>query len=356
MSPAAATIQTQGLVDQDRLKAAVVLLREAGPRGLTRAQLGKGLGNTSLRTVDRALKLLEEQGAQLGRSREGRPAVLVFTLKKGPAWDEHVTPQARLALRLATLTLAHSGTTLWQEQMEAIEGIVSGHMSSRDKRLFETLQRSVKIQGGVEDPIEPQDVIEPILKALDGPKELELDYQSAGAAQSSVRVVVPYALTHDLYSGGAFLLVWDPARKHPLHLRLSRINRAKALARPGIIPDPGLLARAAQYQIGGWMSDQEPFEVQLRIKGKHWVQAFKEAPPALPEFEADPDADGEAMEVRFKGNHELGALRWILQFGAAVVVRAPQWLREKVAEQFEAGLAANRQTGPAAASIRITPT
>ena len=60
-----ATIQTQGLVDQERLKSAVALLREAGETGLTRIQLSRGLGDTSLRTVDRAIILLERQGARL---------------------------------------------------------------------------------------------------------------------------------------------------------------------------------------------------------------------------------------------------------------------------------------------------
>jgi predicted DNA-binding transcriptional regulator YafY len=337
------TIQTQGLVDQERLKTAVVLLREAGETGLTRVQLSRGLGAASLRTVDRALALLEDQGARLERRREGRPPVLVFTLKRGPSWDEHITHQARLALRLAALSLAQSGTLMWQDKLEAIEALAAGHMSAKDRRLFDTLQKAVQVHGGVDDPIESQDVIEPILQALEGPREMEIDYQSAGAREASLLTVVPYALTHDLYSGGAFLLVWDPRRRKPLHLRLSRINRAKALARPGVIPCPDVLARAAKYQIGGWMSDDAPFTIKARITGAHWVQAFKEAPPALPAFQARPEKGGGTMVVAFMANHEFGAMRWLLQFGGAITVLEPAWLKDKVIQQLEAALAGNRK-------------
>jgi len=346
MSAGRTTIQTQGLVDRERLKQAVALLREAGAGGLTRIKLGKGLGGTSLRTVDRAITLLEAQGARIERTREGRPPVLVFTLKKGPSWDEHVTPHARLALRLAAVSLAQSGTLMWQDQMEAIEALAAEHMSAKDRRLFDALQKAVRVQGGVSDPIETPEVIEPLLQALEGPKELEVEYQSAGAKEATVRTVVPYALTHDLYSGGAFLLVWDPARRRPIQLRLSRISWAKATARPGIIPRPEVMERAAQYQIGGWMSDGPLFEVQARIQGAHWVQAFKEAPPALPEFGSRPEKGNASTVVSFQANHEAGALRWLLQFGGAVTVLEPQWLRGKLIEHLETGLARNKAVRP----------
>ena len=337
-----ATIQTQGLVDQERLKTAVTLLREAGEGGLTRVQLSRGLGDSSLRTVDRAITLLEDQGARLGRRREGQPAVLVFTLRKGPTWDEHITPQARLALRLAGLSLAQSGTLMWQDKLDTLEALAVGHMSAKDRRLFDTLQKAVKVQGGVEDPIEPQDIFEPILQALEGPKEMEIDYLSPGSATPRLHIAVPYALTHDLYSGGAFLLVWEPKRSKPLQLRLSRITRAKALARPGIIPNPEVMAQAAKYQIGGWMSPEPPFEIKARITGAHWVQAFKEAAPALPDFASHPEKGGGAARVTFNANHEFGATRWLLQFGGAIEVLEPLWLREKIVSHLEAALKLNR--------------
>jgi len=338
----AAEIRTDGLVDAERLRKALALLREAGPKGLTKLQLAKKLGAVSTRTVDRALGLLEEQGAKIERTREGRPPVLHFRLTKGPGWDEHVSGDARMALRLAALTLAQSGTLLWQDKLEMLESLASAHMSTKDRALFEALSKAVRVQGGVEDPIEVPDVLEPILRALQEERELEVDYQAAGARSATPHRVLPYALTHDLYSGGAFLLVWDPKRQKPIHLRLNRIGRAK-VGPKGVVPDSALMERTARFQIGGWTSEDTPFEVVLRIEGAHWVQAFKEAPPALPDFSGRIARDAQSMEARFKATHPYGASRWILQLGDAAEVLEPAWLRKEIADRLEMALKAYKR-------------
>ena len=338
----AAEIRTDGLVDAERLRKTLALLRDAGPKGLTKLQLAKKLGAVSTRTVDRALGLLEEQGAKLERSREGRPAVLHFRLNKGPGWDEHVSSDARMALRLATMTLAQSGTLLWQDKLEMLEGLASAHMSTKDRMLFEALAKAVRVQGGVEDPIEGPEVLEPILRALQEERELEVDYLAAGAKASTPHRVRPYALTHDLYSGGAFLLVWDSKRQKPIHLRLNRIGRVK-VGPKAVVPNPELMERAARFQIGGWTSEETPFEVVLRIEGAHWVQALKEVPPALPDFSSRIAKDGQSTEARFKATHSHGASRWILQLGEAAEVLEPAWLRKEIAERLEKALRAYKR-------------
>ena len=336
MSPRTApAIRTEGLVDKDHLRDALVIMREALPRGITRKELATRLGRdgVSLRTVDRLVGLLEAQGAKLDRERSGQPPLLHFLLRKGPTWDEHVSTEARMALRLASLTLAQSGTMLWQDKLEVLEELASQRMSSRDRRLFDRLKQAIRVQGGVDDPIETPDILEPVLRALEGRRILEVEYQAAAARQPGPLKVVPYALTHDLFSGGAFLLAWDPAREMPLHLRLNRISSASVGSRIGSCPE-AVMARAAQFQIGGWTSAQPPFRVEAIIRGTHWVQAIKEAPPALPEFQADPVEDGAAVRVAFKASHDLGALRWLMQFGAAAEVLSPERFRTELRDQF----------------------
>jgi len=330
-------IQTGGLVDRERLRAAVSLLREAGPTGLTKHQFARKLGGVSLRTVDRAIQLLEEQGAKIERLRAGRPSVIHFQLKKGPSWDENISTDARLALRLASLMLAQGGAQLWQEKIETIERLASERMSSRDHRVFQQLQSAVQVQGGVQDPVESPEVLEPILKALEAGKAMRLEYRSAGSAKPKLHEVVPAALTHDLYSGGTFLLVWEPTKRKALNLRLSRILHAKPL-KVAALPDAEAIERASLYQIGGWLSSDEPFEVQVRIEGTNWVQSLKEAPPALPFFDFNPAKDGKSGLATFKANHPSGPGRWILQFGEAAEVLAPEWLRKEIGARLEKAL------------------
>lgn len=331
----AVTIRTEGLVDKERLRATLQLIRNAGERGITKTQLSKKLGDVSSRTVDRAIMLLEAQGARIDKPRRGAPAVIHFTLAKGPTWDEHVSADTRLALRLAALSLSQGGTALWQDKLEALERLASERMSNKDREVFQQLSSAVKIQGGVDDPIESQDALEPILKALQGPKGLEVDYQAPGARKPARHEVVPYALTHDLFSGGTFLLAWEPSKKRAIHLRLSRIAKAKPL-RAASIPDPSLLERAATYQIGGWTTTEEPFVVKVRVDGEPWVLALKEAPPVLPDFSCTPAKDGASATVSFKANHANGALRWVLQFGEAAEVLEPKALRQEMKQRLQA--------------------
>ena len=335
-------IATQGLVAENRLRDAVRILREAGPKGVTRKQFMAKLGDVSPRTVERTLRVLEEQGATITRERIGSPPLVCFVLTQGPDWDEHVTPESRLALHLANLALSQSGSLLWKDKLKAIEDLVSGQMSAQDHKLFKALVGAVRLQG-MDDPIETPEVLEPILKALGGSTWLELEYSSVRNREAQTIKVMPYALTLDIFSGGTFLLAWDHERKTPIHLRISRIDKATNLPRIAAHPHPELMEQAANFQIGGWTSAAKPFTVEVRIRGSHWVRALAEAPPALPNFETFPESDGKSIKVRFKANDHHGACRWILQFGEDAEALAPPEIREEVTRQFKNGLALYRQ-------------
>jgi len=112
---------------------------------------------------------------------------------------------------------------------------------------------------------------------------------------------------------------------------LNRVTRVKVLNRSGVIPQPEGLEHAARCQIGGWTSDQESFEVQVRIHGAHRVQVLKEAPPALPVFDGRREDDGQSMIVTFRAYHEFGPARWTLPFGPGAEALGPESLRKHVA-------------------------
>lgn len=330
-------LRTEGLVERERLRRTLHLIHEAGPAGITRKALAKALGDVSDRTVDRALGLLEDQGARFTRERRGQPAVLHFSLEKGPDWDDHISTQARLALRLASLSLSQAATSFMDDRLEVIESLVNEHMSSRDRRLFETLQQSVQVHGGVEDPLEAGDVLEPILQALEQGRELEVLYRASGQTEAQSRTVVPFKVTLDIFSGGSFLALWDPKDNRAKHFRLCRIQEAKVGRRRGLIGDPTAVKQAAEYQIGGWTTGEAPFQVRARIEGTRWMEHFREAPPALPGFEAHPGDD--QVEVRFLANHLNGAARWLLQFGGMAEVLEPESLRAHVRSELQRALA-----------------
>lgn len=333
-------------VDTARLRKALTALRDAGPQGLTKDEFRRritaaGDGDTiSAKTVERCVARLEEDGATILRELRGNQRA--YILGKPPRWDSHVSGEGKLALRLANLILSQSGTLLWEEKMTLIEKAVEEHMSSRDRRLFDTLSQRVQVSGGAGDSVESPsaEVLEPILRAMTDGRLVKVTYQAAWKDQPEEVEVVPCTLTHDLFSGGAYLLAWVPSRRHVRQLRLNRLSRVQVLAGAGVVPDPVRVERAMLYQIGGWISEGEPFEVTVRVKGKGWTRALLDAPPALPHCRLEPDRDFESVVVRFKANREEGALRWVAQFGEAAELLGPEDLRSRIRQNLESALAA----------------
>jgi hypothetical protein len=139
------------LVKPERLSEVLEAIRDAGERGITKAGLARKLGGVAMRTVDRAVQLLEEQGGRFGKERQGRPAVIHFTLEKAPDWDTRITPHARMALEVALMALEGTATELWFDQLEGLRQLADSHLSTRDRDLFRALQEHVCVRGGADD-------------------------------------------------------------------------------------------------------------------------------------------------------------------------------------------------------------
>lgn len=337
--PLSSTRPASGLVRVEHLQAVLDAIRDAGARGITKEALAKRLGDMTHRTVDRAVASLEAQGARFGKARNGSPAVIHFTLEKAPDWDTKITPHARMALEVALMALEGTATELWHDQLEGLRALADGHLSSRDRDLFQALQAHVSLRGGADDQQAlDTKMLTQVLLALghpEGPRELELSYQAASTGRTSARVVVPFTLTHDVFSGGTFLLAWDPAKQEPRHFRLARIQEARALARRGLLPDKTPLERARALQIGGWFSLTEPFQVQVRVGGTNWPQALLDAPPALPRVGVRKEKGGTVL-LGFQATELSGPTRFILQFGADAEVLEPKALRTHLASTLKA--------------------
>lgn len=325
-------ISTHHLVSEENLRSAVALFHGAGGRGTTRAAMQKALG-VSYKTQDRIFSIMKEQGAAFETRRE--KGVLVYVMSRPPRWDRRISAPARLALHLAGLALTATGTSRWTELLNGLEQLADESMTTEDRRLFEALSRAATLPGEDTDIIESENVLEPILKAIREQRVATVAYRAAGFTEATDFELVPYRLVHDLFAGGAFLLAWNQARQQPEHFRLNRIDSVRP-GRPAGLPDSvrEKLDRAAAHQVGGWTSGGAPFEVVVRISGRHWVQSLFEAPPALPFVQVERLGSGQAVNVRFRADHPAGVERWILQFGSKAKVISPDWLRESIEKEW----------------------
>jgi len=307
-------IRTDGLVDRERLRMALALLRGAGPAGVTKAQLAKKLGGVCTRTVDRAIQLLEDQGAKLLRERKGRPAVLRFHLEKGPGWDEQVSVRSKALLRGLAVAAAHPGLAAWPQLLDMAEELVGENLMERDRRLLAMLRGQAK--EGRKLAVE---TLENVLKAMEGGKLLEL---SLGGKS---RTVVPCALVPDVLGGGTFLLAAEGPREQVLFVNLANLGSAKVGVKAPELRNPQAFQAARNYQIGGHHQAQAPFGVRLKVLE---TVGF----PALPEFSQKAVKGG--FELSFKATDAEGVLRWALAHSAEVL--EPASLKQALKAKLEA--------------------
>lgn len=96
------------------------------------------------------------------------------------------------------------------------------------------------------------------------------------------------------------------------------------------------LERAKQYQLGGWIEDSAPFEVQVKVTGKKWISAFQDRPPGLPDFQVEEvNKKGDPHQIiRFKATEMSAPARWVLQLGPDAEVLSPPEFRNHVAERL----------------------
>ena len=332
-----AAADTNKLVSLERQKAALKAFREAGDKGLTRKKLAAAIGCVSLRTPDRTLDVLRNAGAKFEEKTDGKTREKVFVMTKGPKWDETISKETRLALRVAAMALGHGGNATLEKQLETLEQIADKSLTDKDRKFFDRLRANIRVTGGVAEKAGDGQlaILDKIFTAFAAeiPRQVEVEYTKAGATSPRTIVFSPYCLTQDLISGGTFILGEEVAKREIKQLRVSRIKSLKVLDRPVIHLRTNELERAAMHQIGGWAQIDAPFEVKLRVKGASWIQAMEEARPDFPGFNLDRKA-GFAI-VTFQANAPEGLIRWILQMGTSAEVLEPASLRSKVAAAIE---------------------
>jgi predicted DNA-binding transcriptional regulator YafY len=326
----------------DDLRDVARLFHEAGTHGVTRDQIAQHVEKDK-RTADRLVKALRDAGATIERNRPAGGAVFRFVMTQPPNWDRRISIQARLALNVAALSVEQGGSQRFRALLERLEHMAEDQMTQRDRNLFQVLARRVRVGGGVNDPVEPDDrIFQALLKGIGEtgvPRRLEIRYKGPYAKHAedlTTHEVIPWGIIQDLLSGGTFLLGWNTGKNSLSYLRLSRIDSVRVREQASL-PHPEDVERAATYQIGGWFSIEAPFEVRARIRGANWVRALQEAPPNLPDFDIRASRTSSA-EISFKTNSLKGAKRWLLQMGADVEVLAPAELRTAVLADLQSAL------------------
>jgi hypothetical protein len=249
-----------------------------------------------------------------------------------------------LSFATAINLLSRSGATVIAEQLTPIEMMAQDSVVDHRQDEFDRISQAFMVHGGLNaDPTEAEaEAFQALVNIFAMPVRPLVSLKLV--RKTEICVAHPYALVLDIPSSKIYFLGLKATETPDLVFhQLSALERVDILGRPSILPrrdsEPWeqLLKRAATYQMGGHVSLDEPFTVQLCIPDATLKRQWIDSPPCLPDF----DLEGQNIPMTgnlfapprapiFTANQVDGTAEWVLGFGGRVEVVHPPILREKV--------------------------
>jgi predicted DNA-binding transcriptional regulator YafY len=300
-----------------RLRQLEELLASA-PQGLSAIELAGRLG-VDRRTVYRDLDFLSTQDIPLWQD-EGR-----FGLNRTRYLATiRLSFHEALALVLAGLLLSR---TIDERNVHVI-AVLRRLATIMPDQLTAHLERAAnRVQGRSAD--QPQvGVLEAIAEGWATGHKVRVHYRSPRSGELHPRVIAPYTL--EPTAVGIYVIGYEDWAHDIRTFKIERLEHAEILAESYSIPadfDP----EAYLSTSWGIMTSQEMFEVVLRFSSA--------ATPPLqercwhPTQTIEPTPDGGCI-FRVRVSEPMEMQPWIRSWGAQVEVLAPDWLRERVADEL----------------------
>ncbi len=300
-----------------RLRQLEELLASA-PQGLTAIELAEQLG-VDRRTVYRDLDFLSTQDIPLWQD-EGR-----FGLNRTRYLATvRLSFHEALALVLAGLLLSR---TIDERNVHVIAAL-RRLATIMPNQLSAHLERAAnRVQGRSAD--QPQvGVLEAIAEGWATGHKVRVLYRSPRSGEVRPRVIAPY--TVEPTAVGIYVIGYDDWAHDIRTFKIERLEHAEILDEPYGIPadfDP------ETYLSTSWgiMTSREMFEVVLRFSPS--VSSRVRERCWHPTQTIDPAPDGGCI-LRVRVSEPLEMQPWIRSWGAQVEVLAPDWLRERVADEL----------------------
>jgi predicted DNA-binding transcriptional regulator YafY len=312
--------------------ASILYSRGSGESGVAVTEIAELTGMTT-RTVYRDIRALDEElGVPIFQAGRGR-----YGIEK-----KYFLPPLRLSLPEAVvLFLASRLIARWSDEYD--QAVISAFTKLADL-LPQPIARHVAatmLRVGRADPNEPfTRNFATVAQAWADGRVVEFDYEPAGADRRHARVR-PYFLEPDAAGRSIYLIGFDETVDAMRTYKVERVRSASITAERYAIPDDFDPDRWLAHSWGIWSSDTTGVaQIRLRFDASvahrvresiwHRSQQLRELPDGRVE-----------MELAVAGIVEIRP--WILSWGDAVEVLAPDELREAVA--IAVGRAAARYGG-----------
>jgi proteasome accessory factor B len=309
----------------ERLKTRTARLRQLEetlllrPGGMRASDLSRRL-KVNRRTVYRDLDFLAEQGVPLWQENGA------FGINRAHYQSTvRLTYHESVALVLAGLLLART----FDERNPHVIAALRRLAVTLPEPFTAQLERAARRTQSQQDNYRHTTVLEAISEGWGAGRKVQIAYCPPQGSALEQRIIAPYTL--EPTDAGVYVIGLDDAKGEIRTFKLERLQSARVLPEPYSIPedfDP------AAYLEHSWriMSGDQPVEVVLRFNSDAAPYVRERTWHVSQEIESDPDG-GLTLHLRIAEPREM--LPWIRSWGAQVEVIAPDWLRERVADELK---------------------
>ena len=173
-------------------------------------------------------------------------------------------------------------------------------------------------------------VLEAIAEGWGRGQKVRITYRPPGSDSLHERVIAPYTL--EPTDAGIYVIGFDESTSEIRTFKLERVQDAQVLPDCYSIPDefdPG------EYLKDSWriMNGDQPIEIVLRFNADAAPYVRERTWHTSQRIESEPDG---GLTLRLCIAEPREVLPWIRSWGAQVEVIAPDWLREKIADELRA--------------------
>ncbi len=334
------TLHLQGKLQTEVIETLYHFVK-AGPRGLTKLELGSGLERDDKQVVRRITQLKKEPGVIL---REGyfrdETRQKVWILDCMPSWAGGILRNEDLPELWAAVNAREN------DALNQFAGRIAHAMGQREQEEgrdagASLLQKRIRTLW----PVRPRRISrhqqELIQQAILEGRSLGGRF-SEGRGPGPRRMMLPHSLVTDLFCGQGFLVGLDFTGGLEGGLEVWPLDRVQDIETgPGApISELGhaTVELALDYALAGEFSDEEPFEVKFQVHGRRQVDALLHGRFPLRELSVQPGPDPAEASATFRTNTLQGARTWLLSMGSDITVLEPRELVEEVEGELREAL------------------
>lgn len=288
------------------------------PAGLSATKLASQL-SVNRRTVYRDIDFLSEQGVPIWQA-EGR-----FGLNRTRYLATvHLSYQEAIALVLAGLLLSrildernpHVSAAL-RRLATTLPDFPAAHLKRAAERVEANRYNSVQVA-----------ILETIAEGWGSGRKVKIGYRSPKSGELRYRVIAPYAL--EPTASGIYVICQDKWADAIRTFKMARLESAQLTDETYSIP-PDFDPEVHLANSWGIMSGEEVSEVVLRFTEA--ARPFVVERQWHPSQQIEDIPEGGCL-MRVHVSEPLEMQPWIRSWGAQVEVLAPEWLRERIAEEL----------------------